>query len=61
MLGDGVGDDATEGVAARGDFLEFGVAELATSEGGGEDVGDFDFEGGLDGLDWVWLVGFTDA
>ena len=58
---DGVGDDAAEGVAARGDFLELVVAELAASEGGGQDVGDFDFERCLDCLDGVWFVGLADA
>jgi hypothetical protein len=61
LLCDGVGDDAAEGVAAGGDFLELVVAELAAAERGGQDVSDFDFEGGLDGLDGVWFVGFADA
>lgn len=61
MLGDGVGDDAAEGVAAGGDFLELVVAEFAVAERGGQDVGDLDLEGSLYGLDWVWLVGFAYA
>jgi hypothetical protein len=61
LFGNGVGDDAAERVAAGGDFLEFVVAEFAVAERGRQDVGDFDLEGGLDGLDWVWLVGFAYA
>lgn len=61
MFGDGVGDDAAERVAAGGDFLELVVAELAISEGSSQDVCDLDLEGSLDGLDWVWLIGFADA
>jgi len=61
LLCDGVGDDASEGVAATSDFLELVVAELAASEGVGQDASDFDFERSLNGLDWVRLVGLAYA
>lgn len=61
MLGDGVGDDAAERVAACSDFLELVVAELAVSERVGQGVGNLDLKRSLDGLDWVWLVGLAYA
>lgn len=61
MLRDGVGDDATEGVASTYNFLELEAAVLAVAEGVGQDTSDLDFERTLDGLDWVRFVGLANA